>query len=117
MNLAIVCYATFLATLLTGAQIMFKLFAINRRLDAFYWPQYLPLTGALTLYFAVFVIYAHILKRLPLSLLYPTYTALSVLLTYAASTAIFREQVTVRSLVGCVMLVGAVYLIASPASK
>ena len=117
MNLTIILYSAFLATLLAGAQVMFKLFAMHRRPDIFYWQQYLPLFGALVLYFAVFVIYAQMLRKMQLSLLYPTYTALSVLFTYTVSVAFFREQMSARSILGCFLLIVAIYLIASPVKE
>ena len=114
MNLVLILNAAFLAALLAGAQVMFKLFATHRRDDLLYLQQYFPLAGALGLYFAVFIIYANMLRKLPLSLLYPTYTALSVLFTYGVSVFFFREQVSPRSIAGCVMLIIAIYLIAAP---
>ena len=117
MNIVLILNAAFLAALLAGAQVMFKVFANHRRGDIFYLQQYLPLAGALSLYFAVFVIYAQMLRKLPLSLLYPTYTALSVLFTYGVSVVFFREQVSLRSIAGCIMLITAIYLIAAPVSE
>jgi multidrug transporter EmrE-like cation transporter len=115
MNAGIVIYSLGLALLLTGAQVLFKIFATSR--GARPGPelqQLVPLFGALALYVIVFVLYAQALRKLELSLLYPTYTALSVLLTYFAGIVLFREQLTLRALAGCLLLVAAIYLIASP---
>ena len=114
MSFLLVAYALTLATLLTGAQVLFKFFAIGRHQDPLHLPQYLPLAGALGLYFAVFVIYAHMLRSQPLTLLYPVYTALTVVLTYGASLIFFRETLSIRSLVGVGLLIIAIYLIATP---
>jgi len=114
MTIAIICYSAFLAVLLTGAQILFKIYAVSRDADVgLDVRQFLPLGGALILYFVVFVLYAQALRKLELSLLYPSYTALSVLLTYLAGVWVFREQFTLRAGLGCVLLIVSLYLIAT----
>ena len=114
MNAAILLYSVLLALLLTSAQILFKFFAVQSNaahgVDVL---RFLALGGALTLYFAVFLLYAQALRKVDLSLLYPSYTALSILLTYAAGIVVFREQMTLRAGVGCALLIVALYLIAS----
>lgn len=114
MIISIVSYSFFLALLLTGAQVLFKIFALSRVSNtALHLSLLFPLGGALILYFVVFLLYAHALRRLELSLLYPSYTALSILFTYIAGVIIFREQVSVRAVIGCILLFLALYLLAT----
>lgn len=117
MNPAILLCAFVLACLLTGAQVLFKLFASARDVSFDQWQRLLPLGGALFLYFLVFALYAIALRRFELSLLYPIYTALSVLLTFAAGITLFREPLSLRAVIGCLLLIVAVFLIGSPAKK
>jgi len=114
MIVSIISYSCFLALLLTGAQVLFKIFALSRSSSAgIHLAQLFPLGGALILYFAVFLLYAHALRRLELSLLYPSYTAMSILLTYVAGIVIFREHISIRAVIGCILLFVALYLIAT----
>lgn len=116
MNIGMLACSLLLAALLTLAQVLFKLFAVTSKTGPLLAMSKLaPLAGALTIYFVVFFLYAYLLRKYELALLYPTYTGLSVLLTFGAGVLLFREQVTLRMLVGCALLVIAVFLIAVPA--
>lgn len=115
MKWTILIWALLLAIILTAAQVLFKLFATARG-DGL-WLSYsrmFPLAGALLLYFIVFVLYAYILRKFELALLYPTYTGLSILLTFASGVLLFKEQVSIRAFVGCLLLILSIYLIAAP---
>lgn len=117
MNIGALASSLGLALLLAGAQVLFKYFASSKTSDeTSVLVHFMPLAGALGLYFTVFVLYALVLKRYPLSLIYPTYTALSVLLTYAAGIFIFREPPTLRGIAGLALLTVAVGLLSAPAS-
>lgn len=114
MNLGALASSLGLALLLAGAQVLFKYFASSKTGDGMSdLVRFMPLAGALALYFAVFVLYALVLKRYPLSLVYPTYTALSVILTYAAGIFIFREPPTLRAIIGIALLTVAVGLLSA----
>lgn len=114
MSIYLAAYSLLLAVLLTGAQALFKIFAITRNAQVDFGISTLfPLGGALGLYFCVFLLYAQLLRRFELSLLYPSYTAVSVLLTYVAGVVFFHEPASARAGVGCLLLIVALYLIAS----
>lgn len=111
MNRLVILFAVSLSVLLACAQVMFKLSAEASKLPAAAVRSYAFLGGALALYFTVFVLYAYALRRLELSVLYPTYTALSVLLTCLAGIVYFGEQWTIRTVVGCLLLIAAVFVL------
>ena len=117
MNAPILLWSVFLASLLTGAQVLFKVYATTRDGSQELWQRLLPLGGALFLYVTVFALYAVALRRFELSQLYPAYTAVSVLLTFAAGIALFRESLTMRGVLGCALLVVAVFLISTPEKR
>lgn len=114
MNTTVLFVSVVLAVLLTAAQVAFKMFALQQSSGAADWRQWATLLVAISIYFMVFVMYVLALRRIDLSLLYPAYTAMSVLLTFAAGVVLFQEQVSARSVFGCALLLVSIYLISSP---
>ncbi|WP_460824575.1 hypothetical protein [Massilia solisilvae] len=68
---------------------------------------------ALLLYAAVFFAYSIILKYFALSVLYPTYTSLSILGVFLVGVLYFGEQFTMTKLAGMVAIILGVGLMAS----
>lgn len=73
----------------------------------------LHMGGALALYAAVFFIYSFILKYFDLSILYPTYTALSILGVFLVGIFYFGEHFTLQKVVGVVTIILGVGILAS----
>lgn len=69
--------------------------------------------GALLLYAAVFFSYAIILKYFDLSVLYPTYTALSILGVFLVGVLYFGEQFTIAKFLGMIAIIVGVGLMGS----
>ena len=67
--------------------------------------------AALALYGAVFASYAWLLRLFELSLLYPLYTGLSVVLVFATGIVFFSEAVSLPKIAGVVLVIVGVGLI------
>lgn len=68
--------------------------------------------GALILYAAVFFSYSVVLKYFDLSVLYPTYTALSVLGVFLVGVFYFGEYATLQKFIGAIIVMVGVVLLA-----
>lgn len=68
---------------------------------------------ALGLYGAVFIAYTWLLRKIPMSSLYPLYTALSVMGVALTGHAFFGEALSVQSLAGIALILCGVWLVAS----
>jgi len=71
------------------------------------------LIPALTLYFAVFVVYTFALQQLSISFLFPVYTGLCVIFVFIAGVTLFQEPVTAKGIAGCLIIVLGVWLMSS----
>ncbi len=79
-------------------------------------PRLAYVAAALVIYLGIFIYYSHLLERIPISRLYPIYTALSIVLVYVSGVLVFREDVTMRGLIGTLIIVGGVALVAGESS-
>jgi small multidrug resistance pump len=66
---------------------------------------------ALSIYVLLFLYYSQLLQRFALSRLYPLYTALSVVFVYVAGALVFREPISLRSLVGTCLIIAGVLVV------
>lgn len=73
-----------------------------------YWPIVFISMG---LYGFIFFYYAHLLKKLDITRLYPAYTGLSIVFLMAVGVVFFGESVTVMQAAGCIMIIGGIFLV------
>jgi multidrug transporter EmrE-like cation transporter len=76
------------------------------------YPRVAYTTVAMLIYVALFFYYGQLLQRFALSRLYPLYTALSIVCVYAAGAAVFGEPITLRGVLGTLLIVAGVVLVA-----
>jgi small multidrug resistance pump len=108
--LSLILVALALATVLTISHALLR----SSTTHAAFEPGWLlRVGGALLLYGAVFLAYSWILKFFELSVLYPTYTALSILGVFLVGVLRFGEQFTVPKLIGMIAILAGVSLVAS----
>jgi multidrug transporter EmrE-like cation transporter len=67
---------------------------------------------AMLIYVALFFYYGQLLQRFALSRLYPLYTALSIVCIYVTGAFLFREAITLRGVVGTLLIVAGVVMVA-----
>lgn len=108
--LILILVALALATVLTTSHALLRSSTTHAAFEAAW---LLRVGGALLLYGAVFLAYAQILKYFELSVLYPTYTALSILGVFLVGVLRFGEQFTVPKLIGMIAILAGVGLVAS----
>ena len=63
------------------------------------------------LYGFVFFYYAHLLKRLDITQLYPAYTGLSIVFLMIMGVVVFGESVSFIQMAGCVMIIGGIFCV------
>jgi len=73
-----------------------------------YWPIVAISIG---LYGFVFFYYAHLLKRLDITQLYPAYTGLSIVFLMMVGAMVFGEKVSPVEIIGCIMIIGGIFLV------
>lgn len=115
MTLTLVLHAVLLATLLAGSHALLR-YASGLDPSLLSWPRAGYTAVALAIYGVIFVYYAVLLERLPLSKLYPLYTGLSVALVYLAGVALFGEPWTWKTVLGVALLIVGVALVGQAAS-
>lgn len=59
---------------------------------------------AMGLYVFIFLYYTHALRTMHISFLYPVYTGLSIVLVFLVGTLFFNEPVSLRQIVGIVLI-------------
>lgn len=72
--------------------------------------HWLTIGLALSLYGAIFFYYIFVLKTNPISILYPTYTGLSILFVLAAAHLFFKEPISHYQISGVCFIIIGVYL-------
>lgn len=112
-RLSIIGNSIFLAALLVLAHGLLKWVAQHPAdnyiaLLVAYWPMVLI---SMVLYGFIFFYYAHLLKKLDITQLYPAYTGLSIVFLIAVGVVIFGESVTLMQAAGCVMIIGGIFLV------
>jgi small multidrug resistance pump len=73
-----------------------------------YWPIILVSIG---LYGVVFFYYAHLLKKMDITQLYPIYTGLSIVFLLLVGSVIFRESISLMQTVGCALIISGIFLV------
>jgi len=81
------------------------------------YPRVAYTAAAMLIYVGIFFYYGQLLQRFALSRLYPVYAALSITFVYAAGAVLYREPVTVRGLVGSLLIIIGVLVVASENSS
>lgn len=76
------------------------------------YPRVAYTLAALLIYVALFLYYSQLLQRFALSRLYPVYTALSIVFVYAAGAIVFREPISLRGIVGTLIIIVGVFVVA-----
>jgi multidrug transporter EmrE-like cation transporter len=108
--LSLILVALALATVLTISHALLRSSITHAAFESGW---LLRVGAALLLYGAVFLAYSRILKYFELSVLYPTYTALSILGVFLVGVLRFGEQFTVPKLIGMIAILAGVGLVAS----
>lgn len=106
--------AVFLAVLLTASHGIMKWIASNAhggiaRAALDHW---LALSVALGVYVFLFAYYLYALRVFQISVLYPVYTGLSVVLVFLLGVMYFGETITGVKILGCILVVLGVVLVA-----
>lgn len=100
--------AILLATILTLSHALMRAAASH---SPFGMDWLIRMGTALALYAAVFFFYSFLLRTLALSVLYPTYTSLSMVGVFLVGAIYFNESITAQKLMGlAAVLVGVVLL-------
>jgi len=111
MSWPLVANAIGLALVLSFSHVMLRHGALLQQGPLEY-PRVAYTCVAMLIYVALFFYYGQLLQRFALSRLYPLYTALSIVCVYFAGAFLFREGVTLRGLVGTLLIVAGVILVA-----
>lgn len=112
-RMSVISNSVFLAVLLVLAHGLLKWVAAHPA-DSYlalliaHWPVVFVSIG---LYGFVFFYYAHLLKRLDISQLYPAYTGLSIVFLLLMGVVVFGEKVTLIQTAGCTMIIGGTFLV------
>lgn len=103
----------FLALLLCFSHGLLKW--ISSRSSESYWQAALQywwvMCGAISVYVFIFFYYAYILKYVSISILYPVYTGLSIVLVFTMGVFVFNEPYTWQHVAGCALIVAGVFLV------
>ena len=67
---------------------------------------------AMLIYVGLFFYYGQLLQRFALSRLYPIYSALSIVFVYFAGALVFREDISLRGLIGTFLIIAGVLVVA-----
>lgn len=114
MRSSILLNSVLLASLLALSHGVLKWVALQAKgglwdLISEFWPY---LAGAATIYFFIFVYYTQLLRHTDLNVLYPIYTALSILLVFTMGWLYFGEPVTTLKIIGGILIISGVFLVA-----
>jgi small multidrug resistance pump len=115
-NLYAFFVAALLALLLTVSHILLKITSTSSSNSAI--DMYIDNAGkiliALVIYFGVFLIYPYVLRFFPISVIFPIYTGLTMLLVMISGSAFFGEKIQLIQYIGAVLLVSGIALITYP---
>lgn len=105
--------AVLLATLLVFAHALLKWVAQHpaetyTSLLITYWPV---IFFSIAVYCFVFFYYAYLLKKIEITQLYPAYTGLSIIFLLMVGVVIFHENITWSQIIGCLLIIGGLFLI------
>lgn len=112
-RLSVIGNAILLAALLVLAHGLLKWVAEHPAEDYFtlLMAHWVTVFISIGLYGFVFFYYAHLLKRLDITQLYPAYTGLSIVFLMVMGVMIFGEKVSIVEIGGCVMIIGGIFLV------
>lgn len=115
----VILHALILASMLALSHICMKSLAgsLDLGLKEFIWAEWHRVLISIGLYVSVFVYYVIVLKRVDLSILYPLYTVLSLVLVMVLSAYFFQERLTWSQLLGVVFASVGIFLIAGGANE
>lgn len=112
-HISIIIKSIFLSVLIVIAHGLFKWVAQHPAesylsLWLTYWPVLLV---SIVLYFFVFFYYAHLLKTTQITLLYPIYTGLSIVILLLVGKAVFNETVSLIQVAGCFLIITGIFCV------
>lgn len=104
--------AVFLAVLLAFSHALMKWVAARSHSGYLHSlvDHWLVMTSAIALYVFIFFYYNYILRVIPLSILYPVYTGLSILFVVLVGSLWFEETIGRIQLLGCILITSGVIL-------
>jgi len=114
-----VCNALFLAMLLTFSHALLKWVSIQDAgsfLDIAY-KYWWIIAVAIGVYVFIFFYYAFILRVTSISVLYPTYTGLSIVFVFVVGVFVFSEPVTGKQIFGCLLVLSGIYFVVGDSVK
>lgn len=68
---------------------------------------------AVSVYVAIFLYYAYILRYIAISVLHPAYTGLSIVFIFVMGVWIFSEPYNLAQVVGCAMIITGIFLVSA----
>ena len=105
--------AFFLAILLSFSHGLLKW--LSTRAAGSYWQAALQywwiLGGAMGIYAFIFFYYAYILKYISISILYPVYTGLSIVLVSSMGVWFFNESWNWQHIAGCALIIAGIFMV------
>lgn len=110
----VIVHALTLALMLALSHVCMKSFSASLDLGVkdFIWTEWHRILISIGLYAGVFIYYVVVLKRVDLSILYPLYTVLSLIMVILLSAYFFQERLAWSQLLGVLLASAGVFLIA-----
>jgi multidrug transporter EmrE-like cation transporter len=71
---------------------------------------------SISLYFGVFLLYPYVLRLYPMSIVFPVYLGLTIMLIMLSGVVLFDEKIALSQIAGSVLLVIGIALISVPPS-
>ncbi len=104
-----------LSTLLAASHLLMKSAALNtsKSMLGFALEEWPRISTALALYGGVFAYYLLLLRKFDLAVIYPAYTALSLILVVIFSSLVFQERLGTQQLLGVALATTGVFMITS----
>ena len=105
--------ALLLATLLAFSHGLLKWVSAHssnsymQTLSEYWW----VITIAIGIYVGIFFYYAYVLRTVPIGILYPTYTGLSVVFVFLIGIWLFGEPVSLVQVLGCAVIIAGVAMV------
>lgn len=110
--LVIICNAVFLASLLTLSHSLLKWVAVqpnNGYFDLLFVHRWI-IFCAISMYIFIFFYYTNVLRTVPLGVLYPAYTGLSIIFVVIAGGLLFDEKINFIQIFGCLLITCGIIL-------
>ncbi len=103
-----------LAFLLTVSNVLLKRISASNQQSVIemYSHSFGKLVVALGIYFAVFLIYPYVLRYFPVSIVFPVYTGLAILMVMLAGVVFFGEKIQLLQCLGAAFLIIGIAFIA-----